>query len=96
MKYLIALLLPIFSFAQQKDSVKIKTLNKSLNREVKQSLFRKDSLKVDEFSVDNYRKEAIRERRKKQREYDDETFRKENVRLKLLKNNQSKGGKVID
>ena len=95
MKCLIAFLLPIFSFAQQKDSVKVKSLSKNLNQEIRQS-FKKDSLKVDEFNMNNYRKEAIRERRKRQREYDDENFRKDHLRQKLLENNQSKGGKVID
>lgn len=91
MKKLLLILLPVFSFAQQKDTLKSDIFNRSLDVELKKSLFQKDSLGSFKMDVENYKIEALRERRKKEFQNSDEAFRRDQLRNDLLKHGNQKG-----
>lgn len=91
MKKLVLILLPVFSFAQQKESLQQNRLQPSLGYEMKQSLFKNDTVNKIEFNVENYQKEAIRERRREAQNLQHQEYQKEQLRDNFLRNNQSKG-----
>lgn len=91
MKKLILIVMPVLSFAQQKDTLQQNRLQPSLGYEMKQPLFKNDTVKKIEFNVENYRREAIRERRRAAQNLQHQEYQKEQLRDNFLRNNQSKG-----
>ena len=90
MKKLVFLLLPLISFAQQKDSIKSNALQPSLNYELNQSKLKNDSLKFN-LNINKYQNEAIKLRKDDVYKNDNKILRQDNLRNDLLKHNQSKG-----
>lgn len=91
MKKIIFILLPVFSFAQQKDTMKLNSLNRSLDYELKESLFKKDTIGSFKLDVEKYKLDALRERKNESLKYTDEQFRRENLRNDLLKHGSQRG-----
>lgn len=71
-------------------------LNPSLGFEMKQPLFKNDSVNKIQFDIENYKKEAIRARRKESLQYHQEELRKNQMRNDLLKHNQSQGKSTLN
>lgn len=77
--------MPVFSFAQQKESLQQNRLQPSLGYEMKQSLFKNDTINKIEFNVENYQKEAIRERRREVQNLQHQEYQKEQLRDNFFK-----------
>ena len=91
MKYLFLFLLPIFSFAQKKDSIQKNTISTSLQFEMNNSFLKKDSIKLMDMNLDKAKQDALEMRNYNRFLKENEQYRKDQNRDELLKINKSKG-----
>jgi len=91
MKKLLFLLIPVFSFAQQKDSIQFPQLKPSLDYELRQSPFKTDSINTFQLKWDQYEFETLREKRTEARKQSSQEMRRVQMRDDLLRHGDSKG-----